>query len=50
MLIEYFRLPPDSQEALILKEKVIGWSIAFGVVTPFTSFQGAEEDDGDIVS
>ncbi len=45
LLIEYYSLPATSSEAEAIKEEVVALSVAFGIITPFTSFQGGEEDD-----
>lgn len=38
LLVEYYTLDPDSPEAEALREEIIALSLAYGVVTPFTSF------------
>lgn len=50
LLVAYYSFKDTSSEALALREEIIGISLSFGVVTPFTSFQGSEEDDGMSVS
>ena len=50
LLVAYYSFQSTSSEALALREEIIGLSLAFAIVTPFTSFQGSEEDDGSAVS
>ena len=38
LLIQYYALDPNSSQALALKQQIIDLSLAFGVITPFTSF------------
>ncbi|HMS35511.1 MAG TPA: VWA domain-containing protein [Ignavibacteria bacterium] len=38
MLIQYYSLNPASPEAIALKQQIIELSIAYGVISPFTSF------------
>ena len=49
LLIQYNLLPPYSSEAEALKEQIIEISLAYGVISPFTSFDppptGVEEDE-----
>ena len=47
LLVAYFSLNPSSSEAKTLRDEVIKLGVSYGIVTPFTSFQGGEEDDGD---
>ncbi|MBS1519147.1 MAG: VWA domain-containing protein [Bacteroidetes bacterium] len=50
LLVLYYSLNPISPEAIALKQQIIGLSIAYGVISPFTSFgnptsiQGNEEN------
>lgn len=49
LLVAYYSLNPSSTEAKALRDEVIALGVAYGIVTPFTSFQGGEEeDDGDV--
>ncbi|MEM8488236.1 MAG: VWA domain-containing protein [Bacteroidota bacterium] len=50
LLVAYYSFKDTSSEALALREEIIGLSLSFGIVTPFTSFQGSEEDGGMAVS
>jgi Ca-activated chloride channel homolog len=38
LLIQYYAFDPNSSQALALKQQIIDLSLAFGVITPFTSF------------
>lgn len=38
LLIQYYSLDPNSPEAQALKQEIISLSIAYGVISPFTSF------------
>jgi len=38
LLIRYYALNPNSPEAIALKNQIIALSIAYGVISPFTSF------------
>jgi len=38
LLIQYYALTPGSPQALALKQQIINLSIAYGVISPFTSF------------
>ncbi|MBX7043654.1 MAG: VWA domain-containing protein [Ignavibacteria bacterium] len=38
LLVQYYSLNPNSPEALALKQQIIALSIAYGVISPFTSF------------
>lgn len=38
LLIQYYSLDPNSSQALAIKQQIIDLSLAFGVITPFTSF------------
>lgn len=38
LLIQYYSLNPNSPEAIALKQQIINLSIAYGVISPFTSF------------
>jgi len=40
LLVQYYSLNPNSQEALALKQQIINISIGYGVITVFTSFGG----------
>ena len=47
LLVQYYLLDPYSPQALLLKQQIIDLSIAFGVISPFTSFgnpTGVEEE------
>ena len=50
LLVAYFSLNPTSSEAKALRDEVIELGVNYGIVTPFTSFQGGEEEGGDGVS
>ncbi len=41
LLLEYYSYDENSTEAALLKEEIIGISMNFGVLSPFTSFSGA---------
>ncbi|MBK7631902.1 MAG: VWA domain-containing protein [Ignavibacteriales bacterium] len=46
LIVQYYLLDPYSPQALLLKQQIIDLSIAFGVISPFTSFgnpTGVEE-------
>lgn len=45
LLIAYYGLNASSSEAKALRDEVIAIGVAYGIVTPFTSFQGGEEED-----
>ena len=47
LLIEYYTLDEDSAEAQILYDEIVEISLAYGVMTPFTSFTppGTDSDD-----
>ena len=49
LLVAYNSLNPTSTEAKALRDEVIELGVNYGIVTPFTSFQGGEEE-GDGVS
>lgn len=38
LLVQYYALTPGSPQALALKQQIIDLSIAYGVISPFTSF------------
>ncbi len=38
LLVQYYGLTPGSPQALALKQQIINLSIAYGVISPFTSF------------
>lgn len=38
LLVQYYALTPGSPQALALKQQIINLSIAYGVISPFTSF------------
>ena len=38
LLIEYYSLDPNTPQAMALKQEIIDLSIAYGVISPFTSF------------
>lgn len=40
MLVQYYSLPPGSPQAEVLKQDIIKLSMAYGVISPFTSFSG----------
>jgi Ca-activated chloride channel family protein len=40
LLIQYYALDPNSEEALLLKAQIIWLSINYGVICPFTQFNG----------
>ena len=40
LLVKYYSLDPESEEAKSIREDIIDLSITFGVITPFTSFSG----------
>lgn len=42
LLIEYYKLEEDSPEALLIREEIVGISLNYGVLTPFTSFSGSD--------
>ncbi|MEM1128615.1 MAG: VWA domain-containing protein [Bacteroidota bacterium] len=48
LLVRYYALDEDTAEAQALRRQITDLSLAFGVISPFTSFQGGEEspDDG----
>ena len=39
LLVEYYKLPQFSNEAQVLKNQIIEFSVSYGVLSPFTSFQ-----------
>ena len=45
LLVAYYSLKPASSEAKALRDEVIELGVNYGIVTPFTSFQGGEEED-----
>ena len=47
LLVAYFSLDASSSEAKALRDEVIALGVAYGIVTPFTSFQGGEEEEED---
>lgn len=51
LLIEYYSYDEDSEEAELIREQIIEISLAYGVMTPFTSFTppgtGLEENEID---
>jgi len=49
LLIQYYSLDPESDEAEGLRQDIIDISIAYGVISPFTSYSG-EEDGGGLVT
>jgi len=38
LLVQYYSLDPNSSQALAIKQQIVDLSIAYGVITPFTSF------------
>ncbi len=42
LLIEYYKLEENSPEALFIHEEIVGISLNYGVLTPFTSFSGSD--------
>lgn len=38
LMVQYYLLNPNSPQALAIKQQIIDLSIAFGVISPFTSF------------
>lgn len=48
LLVRYYSLDPNGLEAHVLKDEVVALSLAYGVISPFTSFQaGADPRDPD---
>ncbi len=41
---EYFNYPEDSPEAMAIEETIIGISLCYGVISPFTSFSDETEE------
>lgn len=39
LLVQYYKLPEYSNEAKVLKNQIIEFSVSYGVLSPFTSFQ-----------
>ena len=48
LLVAYYSLNPSTTEAKALRDEVIELGINYAIVTPFTSFQGGEEEDEDV--
>ncbi len=42
LLVQYYSLDPNSVAAQLLKEEIVGISLAYGVVSPFTRFSGGD--------
>jgi Ca-activated chloride channel family protein len=40
LLVQYYSLDPNTPQAQALEEEIISLSVAYGVITPFTSFIG----------
>jgi Ca-activated chloride channel homolog len=38
LLVQYYILDPNSTQAILIRQQIIDLSIAFGVISPFTSF------------
>ncbi len=39
LLVQYYKLPEFSNDAKVLKNQIIEFSVSYGVLSPFTSFQ-----------
>ncbi|MBK7501073.1 MAG: hypothetical protein IPI19_18855 [Ignavibacteriales bacterium] len=37
-MVQYYLLDPNSPQAMLIKQQIIELSVAFGVISPFTSF------------
>lgn len=47
LMAMYYSYPEDSAEAAAYRQQVIDVSLAYGVLSPFTSFTGGDPDDPD---
>jgi hypothetical protein len=45
LLFDYHALDPESPEAEVLREEIISLSLDYGVISPFTHFQGSDDDE-----
>ena len=43
LLVRYYLLDPNSEEAMILKQQIVEFSLGYGVITPFTSFSDPDD-------
>ena len=50
LLVAYFSLDASSSEAKALRDEVIALGVAYGIVTPFTSFQGGDEEEDNVAT
>jgi|GEM_PF-435698 len=46
MLIRYYQLDPSAEEAEVLKQQIIEFSVSYGIISPFTSFSAPVDPGG----
>ncbi|MBE0551193.1 MAG: VWA domain-containing protein [Ignavibacterium sp.] len=49
LLVQYYLLDPNSPQAILLKQQIIELSVAFGVISPFTSFGNPTDVEDEII-
>jgi Ca-activated chloride channel family protein len=49
LIVQYYLLDPNSPQALQIKQQIIELSIAFGVISPFTSFGNPTNVEDEII-
>lgn len=50
LLVQYYLLDPNSPQAILLKQQIIELSVAFGVISPFTSFGNPTDVEDEIIA
>ncbi len=49
LLVQYYLLDPNSPQAILIKQQIIELSVAFGVISPFTSFGNPTNVEDEII-
>jgi Ca-activated chloride channel homolog len=49
LLVQYYSLDPNSPQALLIRQQIIELSVAFGVISPFTSFGNPTSAEEEII-
>jgi len=49
LLVQYYLLDPNSPQAMLIKQQIIELSVAFGVISPFTSFGNPTNVEDEII-
>ena len=48
-MVQYYLLDPNSPQAMLIKQQIIELSVAFGVISPFTSFGNPTNVEDEII-